>query len=643
MKKHVLLLKRFLLLAMIIMLTSIQGFAVSHVVSPGFQTLTDAVKMYPGDTLILQRGEIYVIDASVVIDFPTVIIGEDTPVEKAPAVIQMYANPGTAAGLFEIFLKANATFKNLGFIGYTTSGEIIKGIFATLVGKINLTIDHCVFQSYRWSIFPGGKKNLQITLKNNTFFNNSVNMWDNSAGFGGLVVGGDSLTLNIYNNTYFTGGRIFGSHSSGPSGSQFIEHNTYVNTWGDTFFPVTDKNFVLKNNIFYNSNLRGYVGLRISGSDTIWAGDYSDWIDGGDTLCGDFAIKPHVLDSVGGPRQVEVTHNLKMYEQRVLDWYALHGVSTQTFFNVTGKIYAEKYDWMIQDNILQEEGNTVDPQFDSQIPDAAFEMMYKQRIERSLPPASQGVGFPYDLGWRPNNEPKQRFIWPIPVNLKPTNEQLWKAGDDGYPLGDLNWFGPNVIAAWENDEQNPINLATSMYVTGLEATNITTADNLNFSVFAIDDDQNKGFYADGSNVNVTATITPAENVSISSWQMELVDGTDISSDFKVSLPGDYTLTVSDDNNVLTDVIKTFTVTFPSSAFSRRTDGFRIYPNPAKDVVTISNCNIADFEMLNLLGQSVLVDKSRSNIINISRLNSGTYFVKVTTTEGDVIFEKLMKN
>lgn len=477
MKKHLLFFKRFFLLAIIIGLTSNQGFATSHVVNPGLKTLPDAVKAYPGDTLILKRGGFYIVDAAVVIEVPTVIIGQDAPVDKAPAVIQMYANPGTAAGLFEIFLKASATIKNVGFIGYTTTGEIIKGIFATLVPNINLTIDGCVFQSYRWSIYPGAKKNLQITLKNNTFLNNSVNMWDNSAGFGGLVVGGDSLTLNIYNNTYFTAGRIFGSHASGPNGTQFIEHNTYVNTWGDTFFPVTDKNFVLKNNILYNSQLRGYVGLRKAGNDTIWAGDYSDWIDGGDTLCGDFAIKQHLLDTVGGPRQVEVTHNLKMYEQRVLDWYKAHNVTAQTFFNVTGKKYAEKYGWKIQDNILQEEGNTVDPQFVSAIPDAAFEMMYKQRIERSLPPANQGAGFPYDLGWRPNNETKSTFIWPIPVNLKPTNQQLWKAGDDGYPLGDLNWFGPEVLKAWENGEDNPLEI-TSANILKNEA---------NFSVYISND------------------------------------------------------------------------------------------------------------------------------------------------------------
>ncbi len=187
-----------------------------------------------------------------------------------------------------------------------------------------------------------------------------------------------------------------------------------------------------------------------------------------------------------------------------------------------------------------------------------------------------------------------------------------------------------------------VNVATSMYITGLDAAEITTADVLGYSVFAIGDDQAAGFNADGSNVNVSAAIAPTDNVSVSSWTLELVEGTAVSGDFDISMPGDYTLTVTDAAGVLSEVTKTFSVIFPVSAFSPKTEKFGMYPNPATDVVNITNCDIAGIEMINLLGQTILVDNSGSNSINISSLLKGQYFIKITTAENDVIFEKLMK-
>ncbi len=48
------------------------------------------------------------------------------------------------------------------------------------------------------------------------------------------------------------------------------------------------------------------------------------------------------------------------------------------------------------------------------------------------------------------------LVWPLPWNLKPTNPDLWAAADDGYPVGDLNWFDPSVKEAWANNDPNPL-------------------------------------------------------------------------------------------------------------------------------------------------------------------------------------------
>ncbi len=39
-----------------------------------------------------------------------------------------------------------------------------------------------------------------------------------------------------------------------------------------------------------------------------------------------------------------------------------------------------------------------------------------------------------------------------------SNAELMTASVAGLPLGDLNWFGPDVVAAWEAGETNPIGI-----------------------------------------------------------------------------------------------------------------------------------------------------------------------------------------
>ncbi len=103
--------------------------------------------------------------------------------------------------------------------------------------------------------------------------------------------------------TYFVGGKINLSGSTGPTGWQHGDHNTYVNTWGESFHKSKMDGYKVQNSIFFNSHLRGYVGPRewIDGTDTlVWGGDYVSYRQLGDTLNGDCAVFPHVLDTVEG-------------------------------------------------------------------------------------------------------------------------------------------------------------------------------------------------------------------------------------------------------------------------------------------------------------------------------------------------------
>lgn len=70
--------------------------------------------------------------------------------------------------------------------------------------------------------------------------------------------------------------------------------------------------------------------------------------------------------------------------------------------------------------------------------------------------------------------------------------------------------------------------------------------------------------------------------------------------------------------------------------------FNIYPNPAKDVVSLtSELPISNVEVFSISGAKVIA-QNEVNSIDISVLNKGIYILKVTTAEGKVATQKLIR-
>lgn len=73
---------------------------------------------------------------------------------------------------------------------------------------------------------------------------------------------------------------------------------------------------------------------------------------------------------------------------------------------------------------------------------------------------------------------------------------------------------------------------------------------------------------------------------------------------------------------------------------------KVYPNPAKEIVTIKNkASIANIAVFNLLGQKVLNQNAANELvtINVSDLAQGNYIIQVTAVDGKVATVKLVKN
>ena len=69
----------------------------------------------------------------------------------------------------------------------------------------------------------------------------------------------------------------------------------------------------------------------------------------------------------------------------------------------------------------------------------------------------------------------------------------------------------------------------------------------------------------------------------------------------------------------------------------------VYPVPANNFINITNSVNSTINIIDINGQTIISEKSNSNIhtINISDLNQGTYFVKVVN-ENNVTVKKIIK-
>ena len=70
---------------------------------------------------------------------------------------------------------------------------------------------------------------------------------------------------------------------------------------------------------------------------------------------------------------------------------------------------------------------------------------------------------------------------------------------------------------------------------------------------------------------------------------------------------------------------------------------KVYPNPTSDFLHIdTNEDLANYEIYNVLGQEVKKDKMLINTIDLSNLPAETYFIKLTTQQGNTATVKVIK-
>ena len=73
------------------------------------------------------------------------------------------------------------------------------------------------------------------------------------------------------------------------------------------------------------------------------------------------------------------------------------------------------------------------------------------------------------------------------------------------------------------------------------------------------------------------------------------------------------------------------------------NSIRLFPNPVSDILSIKSLStLKKLEVFNVLGQKVL-GRENTNILNVSKLNSGAYILKTMNENGTVSTKKFIKN
>ena len=87
-------------------------------------------------------------------------------------------------------------------------------------------------------------------------------------------------------------------------------------------------------------------------------------------------------------------------------------------------------------------------------------------------------------------------------------------------------------------------------------------------------------------------------------------------------------------------IDNFKLRMDDAAVNESYNSFRIYPNPATTLLTVTGNDIQKIEVYNIVGQKIYT--GTDNTINTETFAPGTYFVKVTTSKGVLTKKAVIK-
>lgn len=453
--------KKLLLLTVLLV-----GFAASLLAQTTLDPnafVNDQIKA--GGVYLVEAGKAYAFDGRLDVVWDVTIQGPQVDwIMKAtnpPLLVNTPAADGTARQFFEVGTGGKLTMKNLIISGTHSNGAVV-GTFVNNVAGTGVMVDNVAFVGWQDFGILNNTKNCDLSVTNCVFLNGVRLSYSPWGGFPmRMNVAGRTVTFE--NNTVVNSGRLL--CNSGPffNAKVYEVHNSFLN-----FTKAGEEQrafeMITANNIFYNYDFCGrkYTNNTYDSYFTTW--NY-------------FADGKNKLDSLS----LYLGQNLFYRSPEILTWYAAQG---DTILPGLLWEHADVDSYVTKDANYRigtnysgfEPGWTIGPN------NLAKQLQF---LDEYWYPAHRGADWP---DWRvPTGVAWDATTglpvvnWPPTLNLSYTNATLQKAGTDGLPLGDLNWWPTQKATYLANRTQivaalrDSIAKAKALYVPGKPTPLITPA------------------------------------------------------------------------------------------------------------------------------------------------------------------------
>ena len=394
----------------------------------------------------LLRNNVYVIQTTTNINGRLALVADKPDKDnKPPQIIPL--NDGENAFPWLMFKGGPFTMKNIYFTALnatTKSNDSWQHLFQLTVADEVTIIDGCHFENLNAHLLKVGNDGNKIYMTNNFFSDGGAGwpaIWQanffNSEAF-------MQDTLVIRNNTYMnTPGNLINVRQQMTRYAE-VSNNTMINCGGYPFFTTFWIDATIKNNLFYNVLAVGEDEKVRAAQDP--DGQAFSFINI-DTLAGEFEMKDPSWYERESERSLVVKNNYIGYDDEVeAIWAGRDSVFAPTWMNErTLAFFADKTNYPL----LVEENNATKadvglPTFVTPIPTLDdFVTWIDEGVWGN--PQTSGLRFlwePADAEEVPNND----LDWLPLEDLRLTSAAF--VGDDGLPLGDLNWY-PKYAERWD--------------------------------------------------------------------------------------------------------------------------------------------------------------------------------------------------
>jgi len=373
----------------------------------------------------LKRGERYLVNGKIFVEFPLTLIAEDDETKQLPVIAPFPLDDGSIPRI-TFYCYEDAYFKDIYFLGVAPTGQR-NGWDRPLIlgGEATMIVEGCVVDGYAASGIANIGENTSLYIKDCIWRNN--NLWQ----FGGQTFfnyGSAMDTVSIINTTFLNGASYFLCSTREYAEYIRFEHNTLFNNNTNPFYtPYLDKADI-KNNIFFNAASAGETAQEKEEGWYDWDGERMS-IFSIDTLPTDWNLNE-------SGREIMLQNNAYFWDPKISGYLAsLDSVDAPVWINDRTKAMFDddtNYPGLVMENNVE-----ADPGFNADV------MKYVDSLLTFITALREGGdnGFSYASTQFPG-------VWPIET-LDYTNSDLLTASTLGFPLGDLNWF-PDKKAEWED-------------------------------------------------------------------------------------------------------------------------------------------------------------------------------------------------